>query len=144
MLKTNFKTVATVLALHVPKELATQLAQLKELNSNGTFDELYDTLQDNVLNLMHKAFKNLTATDTPLNVLPIFQGAFESFVEHEGNGTIMDFVTNTHNSMPEVIEMLRAQGITVTMHDDGITIETKGPKTMTDIITNKSEKSKLH
>jgi hypothetical protein len=132
MIKANFRVVATILALHVPKEIATQFKQLNKLSTanNDQFEDLVGLTESNVLAIMHSAYEEITAEGTPLHIPPIFVGCMGTFLAHEKLGHLSDFITSVHANPEKVKQELGMLGITVTYEDDGVQIETGNMKIM--------------
>jgi len=126
MIKTNFKIVATVLALHVPKHLCDNFKKLNELNkeSNHAFDSVSELVESSVIALMHEAYEQITAEQTPLHILEIFVPSLSAFLDHEELGHLSDFLCSIHDNQEKVTADLNKAGINIKFNEDGVSIST--------------------
>ena len=125
MIRANFETVATILALHVDSEIAKAL-HLASKAQGDQFEALKKLAEAPIVSSMHDAYECFTSKPTPLHIYPIFVGALHSFIENKGYGSIGEFIDTVHTNIDKIKSDLAKVGVTIEYDSEGISISTNG------------------
>lgn len=124
MANTNFRVVATLLALHINKEIVTQFKALSDLSTsnNDQFRGLVALTESSIITLMHDHYGNITDTDNPLSIPLIFAKCLDKFLSHNNFDNLAEFLMSVHDNPVDVKRELAEAGVHIKYEEDGIAV----------------------
>ena len=81
MIRANFDTVITILALHIDPEVAKLLRQASE-TEGAEYEILIKLAEKPIMSMMHDAYEGITSQPTPLHIYPLFVSGVYQYLEN--------------------------------------------------------------